>query len=206
MIKRIKKLNNKGMTAVEVLVCFVLVVVISMSMYSSVAAYQNKQHIEAFKEKINTYKNLLTKEINDDLIKDGLVSAKIMEQYTDPLDGDSALTIELYMRNGEKNCLKVKSVRAYDYFWETSMESELPQAEDKDDVFLISYGICGSETQYPIPNLGFGYNPNGKLIYDLRINNVSASIENSVLSVYVGFYHPELGTRYGIDIVCPINF
>ena len=74
-----KKLNNKGMTAVEILVCFVLVVIISVSMYTTVSSYQNKQQIEAFKEKIFTYKNLLTKEINDDLIKDGLVTAKMDE-------------------------------------------------------------------------------------------------------------------------------
>ena len=65
------------MTAVEILVCFVLVVIISVSMYTTVSSYQNKQQIEAFKEKIFTYKNLLTKEINDDLIKDGLVTAKL---------------------------------------------------------------------------------------------------------------------------------
>ena len=44
-----KKLNNKGMTAVEVLVCFVLVVIISTSVYTTVSAYQNKQQIESFK-------------------------------------------------------------------------------------------------------------------------------------------------------------
>ena len=79
-----KKLNNKGMTAVEILVCFVLVVIISVSMYTTVSSYQNKQQIEAFKEKIFTYKNLLTKEINDDLIKDGLVTAKITNNLVDP--------------------------------------------------------------------------------------------------------------------------
>ena len=61
-----KNLNNKGMTAVEILVCFILVIVITVSMYTTVATYKNKQQIESFKEKIYTYKNLLTKEINDD--------------------------------------------------------------------------------------------------------------------------------------------
>ena len=54
-MKKIKKLNNKGMTAVEVLICFVLVVIISVSMYTTVSAYQNKQQIEGMKEKIMTY-------------------------------------------------------------------------------------------------------------------------------------------------------
>ena len=60
-----KKLNNKGMTSVEVLMSFVVVVMITVSMYTVVSSYQNKQQIESFKEKVMTYKNLLTKEIND---------------------------------------------------------------------------------------------------------------------------------------------
>lgn len=204
-MKLIRKLNNKGMTAVEVLVCFVLVVIITVSMYTTVSAYKNKQQIESFKEKIVTYKNLLTKEINDDLIKDGLVSAKITEFSEDPATGNT-YSVEMNLRNGEKKCLKVKSIKAYDYLWDSSMESKFPAANDKDDEFMISYGDCGNETKYSIPDLGQSKNPNGKIIKDLRINNVDMSIENNVLSVYVGFYHPELGTRYAIDILCPINF
>lgn len=212
-----KKLNNKGMTAVEILVCFVLVVIISVSMYTTVSSYQNKQQIEAFKEKIFTYKNLLTKEINDDLIKDGLVTAKITNYLVDPDSGDADAIIEMNMRNGDKKCLKITSKKAYDYFYDPSemvstdeghkpMGEILPVSEDKDDEFLISYGFCGNETEYPIPDLGSSKNPNGKKIYDLRINNVEVEVEKSLLSVYVGFYHPDLGTRYGIDIVCPVNF
>lgn len=212
-----KKLNNKGMTAVEILVCFVLVVIISVSMYTTVSSYQNKQQIEAFKEKIFTYKNLLTKEINDDLIKDGLVTAKITNNLVDPDTGDADVLVEMNMRNGDKKCLKITSKKAYDYFYdpsETVMTDEgdklmgeiLPVSEDKNDEFLISYGFCGNETEYPIPDLGSSKNPNGKKIYDLRINNVEVLVENSLLSVYAGFYHPDLGTRYGIDIVCPVNF
>lgn len=204
-MKIIKNLNNKGMTAVEVLVCFVLVVIITVSMYTTVSAYKNKQQIESFKEKIVTYKNLLTKEINDDLVKDGLVSAEITEFSEDPATGNT-YSVEMNLRNGEKKCLKVKSIKAYDYLWDSSMESEFPAANDKDDEFMISYGDCGNETKYSIPDLGQSKNPNGKIIKDLRINNVDMSIENNVLSVYVGFYHPELGIRYAIDILCPINF
>lgn len=211
---KITKLNNKGMTAIEVLVCFVLAVIISVSMYTTVSTYQNKQQIESFKEKIYTYKNLLTKEINDDLIKKGLVSAKI-EQFTETAGtGDVEALLEMNLRNGEKKCLKVISNKAYDYSWDSSMESSLPASQDKNDKFIIAYGNCGDETEYELPDLGESYNTNtsgpcgidGCIIKDLRINNVDISIENSLLNVYVGFYHPDLGTRYGIDIVCPINF
>lgn len=74
---RLKRLNNKGLTAVEILVCFVLMVILTVSMYSTVISYKNKQNIESDREKIIAYKNLLTKEIQDDLIKKRFNRCKI---------------------------------------------------------------------------------------------------------------------------------
>lgn len=208
-MKRIKKLNNKGMTAVEILVCFILVVVLTVSMYTTVSSYKNKQQIESFKEKIYTYKNLLSKDINDDLIKTGLVDAKIVE-FTESLDGNT-YSVDMYLRDGTIKRLKIESIKAYDYLWDPSIDTTLPAANDKDDKFMISYGNVNKDgstdlTDYPIPDLGESENPNGKIIKDLRINNVNIEIVDGVLIIYIGFYHPELGTRYAIDIICPINY
>lgn len=218
-----KKLNNKGMTAVEILVCFILVIVITVSMYTTVATYKNKQQIESFKEKIYTYKNLLTKEINDDLIKGGLVTATITESLSDPVTGNVNYSVEMVLRNGKTKKLIVESRKAYDYLWDSST-SELLADADQNDYFMISYGDKGSETKFPIPDLGESFNPNiddpstavdengsncgadGCIIKDLRINNVDMKIEDGVLIIYIGFYHPDLGTRYAIDIVCPFNY
>ena len=44
-------------------------------------------------------------------------------------------------------------------------------------------------------------------ILDFSINNVSVTITpDNVLNIYIGFYHPELTTRYGIQVICPINY
>ena len=37
-----RKLNNKGMTSIEVLLSFIVVVMLSVSMYTTISAYQNK--------------------------------------------------------------------------------------------------------------------------------------------------------------------
>ena len=67
-----KRLNNRGITTIEILICFILLAVISTSLYNTVSIYRNKQILEREKEKIYTYTNLLTKEIQDDIIKKGL--------------------------------------------------------------------------------------------------------------------------------------
>ena len=51
----IKKLNNSGLTVVEILVCFSIVVVIVMSMFKVVNNQKAKQEIERLKTK---FKNL----------------------------------------------------------------------------------------------------------------------------------------------------
>ena len=96
-------MNEKGMTAVEVLVCFILVVVITVSMYTTVSTYKNKQQIESYKEQIYTYKNLLSKDINDDIVKTGLINAEITEFNTtgNEATGLNTYSANLYLRDGK---------------------------------------------------------------------------------------------------------
>ena len=65
----IKRLNNKGMTAIEILITFVIVVIIVISMYNGIMDLKTKETIASYKLSLVTYKNLLTKDIQDDIIK-----------------------------------------------------------------------------------------------------------------------------------------
>lgn len=69
-----KRLNNKGITTIEIIICFILVVGITVSMYSVISSFNEKKITESYKEELTTYKNTLTKTIQDDLIKVGLKS------------------------------------------------------------------------------------------------------------------------------------
>ena len=202
---KLKKLNNHGMTAVEILVCFVLMSILAVSMYSSIASYKNKQSIESAKEKIFTYKNLLTKEIQDDLIKKGLVSAEISETINETKGKPENLPskvfkVDFLFRDGSKKQLVINRRLASDY-------SVVDCASEKiNDAFSIQYGEEGNLMTYDLPDVGYGENQCGEKVLDLRINNVDINKDNKLLTIYIGFYHPDLGTRYGIDIVCPINY
>ena len=202
---KLKKLNNRGMTAVEILVCFVLMSILAVSMYSSIASYKNKQSIESAKEKIFTYKNLLTKEVQDDLIKKGLVSAEISETINETKGKPENLPskvfkVDLLFRDGSKKQLVINRRLASDY-------SVVDCASEKiNDAFSIKYGEEGNLMTYDLPDVGYGENQCGEKVLDLRINNVDINKDNNILTIYIGFYHPDLGTRYGIKIVCPINY
>lgn len=205
-----KKLNNKGITTIEVLICFILVVIITVSMYATVSSFNEKKIIEGYKEEVYDYKNILTKDIQDDLIKIGLVHAK----YEKTVDGSKVThTVTMNLKDGTDRKLVVEQLLAYSSY-------HIGGSTTEDDYFMIKYGLPDDLIEYPLPELGYsGYNSslskicdpdtenNCRKVQDLSVNNVLINItDDNVLSIYIGFYHPELATRYGINIVCPIDY
>ena len=193
-----KRLNNKGITTIEVIVSFVIVVIITASLYSTVSNYNQKRLIESYKSKIYTYKNTLTKEIQDDFIKIGLTHASYKNEHI----GSSIVhTVNCDLRDGTKRTLIVTQ-----RFTNSNYHVGDPSV---DDYFMIEYGNEEADEllEYPLPNVGQSTTKEGNIAYDLSINNVLINIEDdNILSIYIGFYHPELMTRYGINIICPIDF
>jgi len=72
-----KRLNNKGMTSIEMLISFIITVAIVASMFDVVMNYKNKQQIESIKNSIISYANSMQKVVQDDLIKGHLIEATV---------------------------------------------------------------------------------------------------------------------------------
>ena len=215
-------LNNKGVTTVEVLICFVLVTIIATSLFSTVSMFNEKRIEENNKAKILIYSNTLTRVIQKDFITYGLASAKI-EETNDA--GTRNYRVDCVLKNGEKRILKIKQS-----FTRSNLHLETENA-NYDDSFMIEYGTPDKMIKYPIPDLGEvvgKYSDSMKtfvpcepvtddcrVLKDLQINNIIINISNEltsddigshVLNIYIGFYHPELGNRYAINIVSPIDY
>ena len=207
------KLNNKGMTTIEILVSFILVAILSATMYTTVSNYNTKRKIESDKLEISTYKNLLTKQIQDDLIKIGLVGA------TDYFAAD------LLLADNTKRRIIITRKLADDYLVVLN-PSAGESYKDYDDEFGVYYGTVSNDLNnttikeinnpglesIPIPDLGYGMNHSGisgqtqHKVLDFRIQNVRLSTANNTFSLFLGFYHIDEGSKYAINIVCPINY
>ncbi len=201
------KLNNKGITTIEILISFVLLAIIVVSLYGSVESYKNKQNIESEKNQIMTYKNLLTKEIQDDLIMKGLIDVIVdykefkVDSTTNAITPET-YTLDLSFRDGTKSQLVIKRVLANDY----GVEGSGSCTSGKNDYFSISYGPEGDLIEYEFPDLGSGENDEGCKVLDLRMSDININTDNDILSIDIRFYHPDFSTKYGINIACPINF
>lgn len=227
-----KKLNQRGITTIEVIISFVLVILISASLFTTITAYNTKRLTENYKSQIYTYKNQLTKVIQDDFIKKGLVSVTYNKytpystsSYSELNDGDKAnnkMTIyqlDCTLKDGSNRRLVI-----YQRFTQTKLHPS--GSKTKSDYFMIEYGQPdltknnaddqnATLIQYPIPDVGSSEATDTKLTSkDLSINNILVSFgkdysertSTNVLSLYIGFYHPELSTRYGINIISPIDY
>lgn len=205
------KLNNKGMTAIEVLVTFVLIAIVVVGLYDGIVALKEKETISSAQLSIDTYKNLITKDLQDDFIKKGLVSAKISA-----LTGsDKGYLVNFVFKDNSRKTLKV-----IQQFGCTA--TDLEEAQDiclnrgiginDSDKFSISYGPDGNLVEYPLPDLGHEVIPGlgsggaDHTVYSLKINEVNISSKDRVFSLHITLSHPDLGSDYSIDIVTPLNY
>ena len=226
-------MNQKGFTTVEVLMCFVIVSIVMMSLFSTISAFNEKKNIESDRAKIYEFKNSLTYTIQKDIIKSGLTFASISREGE--TTGDSVgITYILKMTFKDNN---TKVLRVHQRFTKTPYR--VNGTSNQDDEFYIEYGPENDTIFYNLPHLGetkgtyvsntyIPMDDNGncftgidriattecRTAQNLQINNVLMSITNEsdlssethVLNVYIGFYHPDLGTKYAINIVAPIDY
>lgn len=223
-----KKLNNKGFTIVEVLVCFILVSVVMMSLFSTISSFNEKRIQESYRAKVYEYKNSLTNTIQSDFIKKGLSYARVSKTGTAATG--ITHTVECVLRNGEERKLVV--FQKY-----SKTHRRIDGNENGDDEFYIEYGTNEEMIREDFPFLGeveggfsrehnafvpgdkkcpVGAMENARpcVVKSFQINNVDISITNEqdpaqdghILKIYIGFYHPDLGTKYAISIVSPIDY
>lgn len=214
------RLNNKGMTTIEILVSFILVAILSATMYTTVSNYNTKRKLESDKLEINTYKNLLTKQIQDDLIKIGLVGATKLELTDGNKDYFAA---DLLLADKSKRRIIITRQLADDYL---VVQGDGVSLRNCNDEFGVYYGTVSNDLNnttikeinnpglesIPLPDLGYGMNHSGisgveqYKVLDFRIQNVRISTDNNTFSLFLGFYHIDEGSKYAINIVCPINY
>ena len=200
-----KKLNNKGMTIIEVLVCFVLVAIISTSMYNSISNFNDRRNLESMKEKIFNVKNLFTKEIEDDIVKKGLVyvsaPVNLNNSYTINAGGlhpggcSATSPVGKCVQNGQGQSIQLT-------FKDKSTKEIIAIKDTNGTNYILAYGGNGNYIYEQLPNVG--RTADGKLA--LRLGDINMSNNGgNVLSVDIRFDHPQLSQKYGIRINALVN-
>lgn len=66
------KLNNKGMSIIEVVLTFALIMIMVVGMFTIIMNYRDKASLSLKKLEMDTFKNTLTKDIQDDILTLGV--------------------------------------------------------------------------------------------------------------------------------------
>ena len=117
-------LNKKGITSVELLVCFIIVSTIVVSMYNLILNYRNREQIEEVNNEVVAFSNNLQEVIQSDFVMGHLVSVSNVSE-----DGYSA-TFTFDTPNSYTTTIKIDPDRG-----------------------VISYGKSGDVIDYEIPGI-----------------------------------------------------
>ena len=116
-------LNKKGITSVELLVCFIIISTIVVSMYNLILNYRNREQIEEINNEVVSFSNNLQEVIQSDFIMGHLVDSNVSD------DGYSA-TFTFDNHNSYTTTIEIDP-----------------------DSGVISYGKSGEVIDYEIPNI-----------------------------------------------------
>ena len=192
-----KKLNNKGITAIEILICFSIVSVIVISMLRLTNNFRAKEEVESYKLKVTTFKNTISRVVLKDIIENGGI--KKLQPYTystifndegittvmdynfikiTPLPGGYEEEVTIVLKDDTTRILRIRQID-----------------NDGSDSYLY---YDGKTYKLPkIPNLTFN---------ESRILLDHVEEKNYFLKVTIGFNHPDMGNQFdAFDFALPVS-
>lgn len=176
-----KRINNKGLTAIEVLISFTIAAIIIVGMMKILNNFETKEEFTSAKSTVSTYKNTVLKTIMNDIISCGGVNdtSEITEEKIETEDEEGFVIRTTLNFNG--TC--------------SDKIIEVKQLDEQASSSKKSYVKYGDETFYmpKVTNLSFN---------ESKIMNQ----DDKFLIIYVGFNHSELGNQFdAINIVLPLS-
>lgn len=214
-----KKLNNKGLTAIEILVCFSIISVLVISMLNIVNNYKTKQDNESYKSDIYTYKTTLTDAIYKDIIaNNGVVSykneadlaVKPEEAYK---EDKFSYTITLTYKNNNYSVITIYNENRCVTYKRDKNEKKVIDAKNQDCIDGTADNIDYENSQFYVTFTKYKYNVTNPVDIDkfplpnipnLKYNDINPKENNGIFNIKIGLWHPDLGTKYDVlNIITP---
>lgn len=212
-----KKLNNKGLSIIELLVCFVIVAIISITLLNIIMEYKGVQETESIKNIIRTYKDEVTNVIERDIITHTLSTAEV-NNYS----GNQCSIILTFKNMVYKNCSLDDEEKCY--------QKELIVYSNNRENYIQYPDIIQNENgaevlqpvKYSLPKTTDIYvtdtssSQNGE-IHKTKTNDISfkylpqpeedstSFVTNGVFHLYIPIEHSEIDGTYAIDIITPVT-
>lgn len=172
------KLNNKGFTAIELLVTFIILSFVVTGMFDAVLNYKDKEQHEALKSSVMDYESKIQKIIQDDLIIGHLVGVELPENNaTDKLNASFRIS------NATTNVQ-----------YNTNLVINLTNNN-------ISYGKSGEEITYSLPDI------DNLTINKDETSIELLGDDNAFIKIKISLSHPDFtDDELNFSIIAPVNY
>ena len=196
-----KKLNEKGMSVIEVILTFALIMTIVASILALIMNYRNKMQTNLTYLDLSTYKNTITKEIQDDIMRLGIADINHGGECTSSeYSGQFSACSNIVFKTGVEKILAVSKL----------------DISDRNSVLnkYIRYG----DTKYPIEDTLPNTIPAGRqpgefqsiFVSDSDFLSVDSTIladgtEIKIYSIDIYIEHIDFDDDFGIHIVATNN-
>ena len=196
-----KKLNEKGMSVIEVVLTFALIMTIVASILALIMNYRNKMQTNLTYLDLSTYKNTITKEIQDDIMTLGVADINHGGDCTSSeYNGEFSSCSNIVFKTGVEKILAVSKI----------------DISNRDSVLnkYIRYG----DTKYPIEDTLPKTIPNGRqpgefqsiFVSDSDFLSVDSTIladgtEIKIYSLDIYIEHIDFDDDFGIHVVATNN-
>ena len=201
MTKILKRLNNKGLSIVEILVCFVIVAVVAIALLNTLMEYKTEEQIETIKSHVESYKNTVTRVIQTDITDNAIVgySGKVLTHnddeykleitlvYQKPFDNGSTTKLLTIYRNDEESYIMYPDI----------VKDDLGNYVAHDVKYKLeeTSKVLDEEENKEFNDLNFPY----------ITENMVRVKDGNTLTIDIPITHNELGTSYHIKIVAPLQ-
>ena len=201
MSRIIKKLNEKGLSIVEILVCFVIVAVVAIALLNTLMEYKTEEQIETIKSHVESYKNTVTRVIQTDITDNAIVgySGKVLTHnddeykleitlvYQKPFDNGSTTKLLTIYRNDEESYIMYPDI----------VKDDLGNYVAHDVKYKLeeTSKVLDEEENKEFNDLNFPY----------ITENMVRVKDGNTLTIDIPITHNELGTSYHIKIVAPLQ-
>ena len=215
-----KKLNNKGLTAIEILVCFSIISVLVISMLNIVNNYKTKQDNESYKSDIYTYKTTLTDAVYKDIIDNKGVVSYTKTEYPEISDdteaykvNDFSYTITLTYKSGKQSTIYIKNNNRCVKYKRDGNGKKVIESTNQECTDGISDNIDYENSEYYVTFTKYQSDGTTKIdedkfplpnIPNLKYNDINQKYNNLIFNIKIGLWHPDLGTKYDVlNIITP---
>ena len=177
-------MNNKGFTVIELVISFAFVSVLTVSLFSLVMNYRDKELDTSDKVKITNFKNQITTLVERD------IETKILRKaaYCPSGGGYINRCVELTFRDGTSKKLQIV------------YEESDPVNIASSTFTYFKYYVIYDDVIYPVPSQG---NIEVRADYMLTFTNKEDDIENNIglYRINLAFYHKSMDFNTEINIV-----